>query len=171
MAGSDSEQLVPVSILASPFHAFDQSMPSARRPARRGHDDVVTRQISRNAVNPRASVVALTLLLALVGCGPESTKTVPDDLIGVWKTSEPKYADRPFQLSRDAITFWTGGGESYTRTVARVTRVREDGNVLYTVFYVDPADAERFEFKLAFYYDGSIRWKNRRDMAWAKERH
>ena len=146
-------------------------MPSARGPARRDHDDVVTRPTSRNAVNPRASVIAVTLLLALAGCGPESSRTVPDDLIGVWKTSDPKYADRPFQLTRDTITFWTGGGESYTRAVVRVTKVREDGNVLYTVFYVDPADAGRFEFRFAFYYDGSIRWKNRQDMAWAKERH
>jgi len=69
-------------------------MPSARGPARRDHDDVVTRPTSRNAVNPRVSVIALALLLALAGCGPESSKTVPDDLIGVWKTSAPKYADK-----------------------------------------------------------------------------
>lgn len=115
-------------------------------------------------------MIVFGLLLVLAGCGPESTKTVPDDLVGVWKTSAPKYADRPFQLTRDTITFWTGGGESYTRSVVRVTKVRENANVLYTVFYVDPADAARFEFRFAFYYDGSIRWKNRRDVAWAKDR-
>jgi len=149
-------------------------MPSARGPARRVGGHVITRPTSRNAVNPRASAIALALLLALVGCGPESTKTVPEELIGVWKTQEPNYADRPFQLTRDTVTFWTGGGEYYTRAVVRITKVQEDRNVLYTVFYTEPGDPEKFEFKFAFYYDaaadGAIRWKNQRHMVWMKER-
>lgn len=118
--------------------------------------------------------VAFVLVLVLAGCGPESTKTVPEDLTGVWKTSDPKYADRSFQLTRDSVTFWTGEGQSYTRAVVKVTKVQENRNVLYTVFYRDPGDPEKFEFKFAFYYDaaadGVIRWKNHQYMAWVRER-
>src|SRR5574341_1493240 len=143
-------------------------MPSARGPARRVAGHVITRPTSRNAVNPVASAIALALLLALVGCGPERTKTVPEELIGVWKTQAPDYADRFLELTRDSIRFGTGGDEFYVRSIVGVEKVLEDGSTLYTVFYIDPADPEKYQYKVAFYYDpgnqGVIRYKNRKDI-------
>lgn len=119
-------------------------------------------------MNPRKSVMALGLLLALVGCGPESSKTVPEDLIGVWKTSVPKYADTFIELTRTTITFGAGEKGTHLRSVVKVTKVQEEGGLLYTIFYTDP-DGQEYTF--AFYYDsadGVLRWKNQRTIAWMK---
>ena len=119
-------------------------------------------------MNPRVSVIALALLLALAGCGPESSKTVPDDLIGVWKTSAPKYADTFVELTRTTIAFGAGEKGTHLRSVVKVTKERNEGGLLYTVFYTDP---EGQEYTFAFYYDpadGMLRWKNQRTIAWMK---
>lgn len=116
-------------------------------------------------------LVASVILVFLSGCGPERTKTVPDELVGIWKTSVPKYADAYIELSRTTITFGAGEAGSYVRTVSSVEKVREGGNTLYTVFYVD---AQGVEYKLAFYYEpgngGMMRWKNQRSIAWARQK-
>jgi hypothetical protein len=115
-------------------------------------------------------VVAIVLLVALVGCGRERTKTVPDELVGVWRTTEPKYAGRFLGLTKTTISFGTGGDDFYTRTVVAVEKSREDGHTSYTVYY---ADAEG-EYKFAFYYEpadgGVIRYKNQTGIAWTKQK-
>ena len=75
------------------------------------------------------------------------------------------------QVSLVITRFLFGAGEagSYVRTVSSVEKVREGGNTLYTVFYVD---AQGVEYKLAFYYEpgngGVMRWKNQRSIAWTR---
>ena len=112
--------------------------------------------------------VAVALALVLAGCGPESSKTVPEDLIGVWKTSAPKYADTFIELTRTTITFGAGVKGTHLRSVGKVTKEHNEGGTLYTVFYTDP-DGQEYTF--AFYYDlgdGALRWKNQRTIAWTK---
>jgi hypothetical protein len=122
---------------------------------------------------PRKSMLVLSLLVALAGCGPERTKAVPSELIGVWKTTAPDYADRFLELGRDSIRFGTGGDQSYARSIVGVEKVVENAGTLYTIFYIDPADPEKYQFKVAFYYDpadqGVIRYKNRKDIAWTRK--
>ena len=114
-------------------------------------------------------VIVFAVLAALVACGPERTKTPPDELIGTWKTSAPKYADTFIELTRTTITFGAGEAGSHVRSIAAVEKVREDGNILYTVFYVDQGGQE---YKLAFYFDpangGVMRWKNQKSIAWTR---
>jgi uncharacterized lipoprotein YehR (DUF1307 family) len=112
--------------------------------------------------------VAVALVLALAGCGPESSKTIPEDLIGIWKTSAPKYAGTFIELTRTTITFGAGEKGTHLHSVGKVTRVRDEGGTLYTVFYTDSGGQE---YKFAFYYDpadGVLRWKNQRTIAWVK---
>lgn len=115
--------------------------------------------------------MALAVLAALVACGPERTKTPPDELIGTWKTSAPKYADTFIELTRTTIVFGFGDGKADVRSIVAVEKVRENGDILYTVFY---KDEEGTQYKLAFYYDpanaGVMRWKNQRTIAWTRVR-
>lgn len=116
----------------------------------------------------RTIPVAVVLVLVLAGCGPESSKTVPADLIGIWKTSAPKYADTFIELTRTTITFGAGEKGTHLRSVGKVTKERDEAGTLYTVFYTDPGGQE---YKFAFYYDpadGVLRWKNQRTIAWVK---
>ncbi len=116
--------------------------------------------------------IALVAAVLLVGCGSQS-RSIPDDLVGVWRTTTPTYADRSIEFTRTTITFGTGNGGSYTRTVVAVEKSEEQGEVLYTVSYRDPGDAEGRRSTFAFYYDpanaGAIRWNHRPEMVWTKE--
>ena len=115
-------------------------------------------------------VLAFSVLAVLAGCGPERTKTVPDELVGVWRTTDPKYADRFLELTKTTISFGTGGQDSYTRTVVAVEKRRGNGDTLYTVVYVDPQG----EYKFSLYYEavggGLIRYKNQKGIAWTRQR-
>jgi hypothetical protein len=127
-------------------------------------------RVARTTLAQPSIVIVIVFLAALIGCGGERTKSVPDELVGVWRTTAPKYADRFLKLTRTAIIFGTGGEGSYARTVVAVEKSREDGDTLYTVFYVDAEG----EYKLAFYYEsqngGVIRYKNQRAIAWTRQK-
>jgi len=93
----------------------------------------------------------------------------PDELLGTWKTLAPKYADTAIALTRTTITFEAGQAGSHGGSIEAVEKVRQDGNILYTIFYVDPAGQEH---SFVFYYDpadgGVMRWKNQRSIAWTR---
>ena len=99
-------------------------------------------------------------------CG--KNRTVPDDLIGVWKTSEEKYEDRFFEIDRTTITFGTGGENSDTHPI---TNIEVEKGSLCTIYY---KNAEGQEFKLSFTYQpagqGEIKFKNQDQIVWTKEK-
>jgi len=115
----------------------------------------------------------MLLLGLLVGCGPETTRTVPAELLGRWTTSAPKYADTFFELQPDTLLLGLAGGEIGTRPIAKVEKLTQGGETLFTVYYMDPLDTKRVEYKLAFFFDagagGVVRWKNQREIAWTRQ--
>jgi hypothetical protein len=103
-------------------------------------------------------------------CGKKPT--VPDDLIGVWKTSTPEYEDRFFEIKKDEIIFGTGEGNVDTHRISNIEmeKVRGAESSLYTIHY---KNLEGQEYKFSFYFDpikhGLIRFKNQDKMVWARE--
>lgn len=124
----------------------------------------------------RRIFLVFTLLTAILGCQARNEKTVPDALVGVWKTSAPKYADRPFEITKKVIVFGTGDRktEIYAITNVKVKKVQKKvqkhKNSLYTITYMNRAGQH---YKLSFYYypvnDGVIRFKNQQAIRWMKE--
>ena len=49
------------------------------------------------------------MVLSVCQCGKKTA--VPDDLIGVWETTAPTYADRFFEIKTDEVIFGTGEGK------------------------------------------------------------
>lgn len=130
------------------------------------------RRLGGRSAAAKGLLVAVSLAL-LAGCGPESTRTVPDELLGRWTSEAPRYADTFFELQRETLVLGLADGRREIRPVTRVERVRQDGETLFTVYYLDPADPKRTEFRLAFFFDagaGLIRWKNQRAIAWTRPR-
>ena len=128
-------------------------------------------QESRTTLMNRAVlVIAVVLAAASLGCRSERTTTVPNELVGVWKTSEPRYADRFLELTTTSIVFGAGEGAADIRPISGVQKVREQGGLLYTVLY---ANAEGREATFSFYYDpappGTIRLKNQRSFEWTRQ--
>ena len=118
-----------------------------------------------------ATFLTLIILIFVSHCG--KGEIVSDDVIGLWKTSEPTYADRSFEITKERITFGIGDGkfESYSIKKIRVEQSPQDKSRLYTIYY---EDGEGGDVTFSFYYyldnGGIIRLKNKKQMEWKKER-
>lgn len=113
--------------------------------------------------------LAIALLTTTVGCQSDNGKTVPDTLVGVWKTSHPKYADRFIEIKKEFVIFGTGGESSTVHAIADVDRIH-DGKNIYTITHLNHA-GQRYSF--SFYYDpsndGTMRFRNQKDILWTRE--
>jgi hypothetical protein len=122
-------------------------------------------------MNSRQALLIFTLLATIVGCQPATEKTIPDDLLGVWKTSEPKYADRFFELKKDAIIIATGENNTDTYSVASIEQAHDEEGLLYKIHYLN---LEGQQILFSIYYaptnHGVIRLANQKHFTWTRER-
>jgi hypothetical protein len=100
--------------------------------------------------------------------GCSQTVTVPQHLIGVWKTSAPKYADRHFAFDEYYVSFGVGGGEELFHPIREIETDEDSKGTTYTIHY---EDAEKEEWTLEISYNpengGIVRMKNSNDI-WKK---
>jgi len=115
-------------------------------------------------------ILICLIVLSTIKCGKETS--VPDDLIGVWKTTAPTYADRFFEIKKDEVIFGTGEGNFDTYPISEIKTEKDprEQGTLCTLYY---KNIEGQEYKFFFYYDpanqGTIRFKNQQEMIWTKE--
>jgi hypothetical protein len=122
----------------------------------------------------RKGLVVLILILSLspFQCGRKATISIPEELIGVWKTTAPPYADRFFEIKTDEVVFGTGEEtfDTYPITKIKTEKDPKEQRTLYTLYY---RSIEGQEYQFSFYYDpenhGTIRFKNQKEMAWTKK--
>jgi len=124
-------------------------------------------------MKPKAFLAALAVLIVvfIVNCG--KTPTVPDGLIGVWKTASPKYAGTFFELTRTSIRFGTKEETVNTFAITNIKKAKkkaEEEWTLYTIYYVAQEGME-YEFPIYFLPEGNgiIRFKNQMDIVWTRE--
>ncbi len=113
--------------------------------------------------------VVLALLTLVLGCGTKRYSALPDELVGVWKTSAPKYADRYIELQRHAVVFGTREGTVSRHVIDSVEEAGEAHQILYSISYTE--DGNRYRW--SFYYDPvakSIRLKNQIAIVWIRGR-
>jgi hypothetical protein len=110
-----------------------------------------------------ASWVAFSVIS---GCSRNDA--LPEYLIGTWKTSDPKYADRYLKFSEDFVMFGTGEGKEESYYIQEIRTEQDEGGLLYTIHY---EDQEKEEWTLTFVYHpdsgGTIKLKNSDDI-WEK---
>lgn len=113
----------------------------------------------------------LAIVLVFPGCRSPKNTTVPDQLVGVWRTTSPKYADRFFEITKNTITFATGGESVDVRPITKFETVPEKKSIFYAISL---KSQEGYEHQFSFYYDpsngGRIRFKNQKQIIWTKER-
>jgi hypothetical protein len=104
------------------------------------------------------------IFLVLVGCTQQGV-TVPQHLVGMWKTSEPRFADRYMKFTNYSLALGIGDGKEALYSIQKIKVSKSEGNsLLYTFHYVD---SENEKGKLAFIYDPSkrtIQLKNRTEI-------
>jgi len=117
------------------------------------------------------SIVAMALAVACTqGCHSEAPVRIPDELVGMWKTPDPKYASSYLQITNALIVFGTQEGTVEIRSLDGVTAERAEIRTLYTIDYSGVGGVRR---KFSFYYDprgpGTIRLRNQQHIKWLKE--
>ena len=113
--------------------------------------------------------VAFAILVTLPGCQSRESATVPDKLVGTWKTSAPKYVDRSFEITKNVIVLGTGQGNTDIHSISNIQEARDGEGILYTFSYTNrEGQPDRF----SFYYDsargGVIRFKNQQEIEWTR---
>src|SRR3989304_9747026 len=110
----------------------------------------------------RALVAVLIFFIIILGCESKKIAAVPENLIGVWETSDPTYADRTFEITRNEVIFQTGEQTFNTYSIKSIEMEKAPGEKdnLYTINYIDK---EGGKLKFFFYYNpaghGEITYK------------
>lgn len=112
---------------------------------------------------------ALLLALAAAGCGEDLAETAPPELIGHWTTTDARYADRGFDISRDSIVFHTGGESFTTHAIEGVATEESEGRTLYRVLYRMAPDEEPLAFSFHMDAGGEVRFRNQQGMVWTRQ--
>jgi hypothetical protein len=98
--------------------------------------------------------------------------TVPEELIGVWETTSPDYADRPFEIRTKEVIFGTGEDKFNTYPITKM-KIEKDLKEQKTLYIICHKNTTGQEYKFSFYYDptnqGTIRFKNQKEMVWTKK--
>ncbi len=120
------------------------------------------------ACRSSARRIGLVILLSLLvgGCALPN-EDLPTEILGRWATSEPRYADRFFEIQDEMLRFGTGGDDSEMYSIARVGTEPHPRGRLFRVTYL--VDGEELLF--AFHYDAAnstIRLHNQSDFEWTK---
>jgi len=116
-------------------------------------------------------IILLVAFTSLFAC-QAGEKTIPDELLGVWGTSDSKYNDCFFKLGKDSIIFVNtdpSGLYFNTNIISKIEIVIQEGKTLYNIFYKKVGE-EEYLFSFYYYPDkgGSIRLKNQTSIKWLK---
>jgi hypothetical protein len=125
-------------------------------------------KIVGNSKTLRILLASAIVITALSGCGGKVQPSVPEELVGKWKTSAPEYADRFFKLGKGSLSFGIGEGKTELYFIKQIEKVYEKGSTLFTLYY---ENVEGEEYQISFYYnqtEGVVRLKNQKEMAWRK---
>jgi hypothetical protein len=108
--------------------------------------------------------------ILLGGGACSDPELLPEELLGVWVTDAPAYAERSFTLRRDSVKFETGqGGQSGGRIKGLGVKWDRSRNAtLYTVEY----ETRVGELSFPFYYverdQPVILFKNQPGIQWTR---
>jgi hypothetical protein len=115
-------------------------------------------------------IVVLTLIGAsiFVSCTEKKTD-IPENLIGKWITSEPRYHDRFLEITKETLVYGLGGGKEDVYPISSITKDLKDDSILFTINF-ESKDGHKFtrSFSYAPCNGGEIRLKHEENVAWHK---
>ncbi len=116
------------------------------------------------------SVVLLALLAVVLykSLAPQRTEELPDEIVGSWRTTDPRYAETLLDIGRTTLVFGTADSSSTSHTIERVEQEDLELARLYTVHYRDEGGLN----ELSFFYiaiDSVIRFRNQRSLVWRRD--
>ena len=113
-------------------------------------------------------LIGAALFFLVSGCGTKTYMEIPGEVIGVWKTTDAKYADRYFELKKDSIVFGQGGHSATTYSITRVKVKDEKQQALYIIEYAG-SEAQPEEWDFTYDRDTNVlRLKSQNLIEWRK---
>jgi len=119
-------------------------------------------------------VAAMSVLIIIFsGYSCKKKTVVPGELLGVWKTTDPKYEGCYFEIKEDQVVIKTIEG---TVNVNAITGVKKDKKlsseerIYYIISYLTP---DKVEDALNIYYypkeeGGTLRFTSQEKIAWTR---
>jgi hypothetical protein len=97
---------------------------------------------------------------------------IPATLIGVWKTEDPRYEGRHFELTVDTVRLAMGQNGQTAFPIRKFEKNEEPRATVYSVAYLNLTDG--VTDTLSFSYEpangGVIRFRNQRNIRWQRDR-
>ena len=131
-------------------------------------------------IAPLGRVLLLLLPIVCSGCDWNRSRFIPNDLVGVWRTEDPRYRDRSLELGKANAVIGTGADKPSIESVESV-KIQSAGEE--TTYSIDcrSGDGTRHLLTLRFTPNagGEIRlshpqnvvWKRRPDTGILPQRH
>lgn len=136
--------------------------PKPRRPSNGGT------RVRVLAATLAAALLLAGVYLAVAGDWFRGPVQVPPELIGVWRTTAPSHADRPFQVTDSTLILHIGGTDSTVNPITAVRARRQAERAEYTIEYLSEGEAYLFSFTLTRGVEPVIRFRNQPGMEWRK---
>ncbi len=116
--------------------------------------------------------MAVVIFNLSLGCQSKADHTVPDKIVGVWRTSAQKYENCYLELTKDLIIFVNEdiAGHMITNSILKIEKIHKTEGILYSIHYEVEAGQP---YKISLHYDpldgGVLRLKNQEKIEWRKE--
>jgi hypothetical protein len=115
---------------------------------------------------------AIAALLAVMGCDPRKPAAVPAELLGTWRTQDPRYAGVFFKIESGNFSFATveGNVESYAIIKYEQPASRPDARVPAHVLH-GSRDGQKLQVTLVYESlgGGRLKFKNQDKVFWTRD--
>jgi hypothetical protein len=116
-------------------------------------------------------LVGFIILALLGGNSCKKELVVPDELLGVWETSEPKYEGCYFEVTSDEIIIKDREEDVNFFKITKI-EAEEDPDEDFVTYIITHADPEELPRELSLLYfpgeESTIRFKNQTNIVWVK---
>ena len=116
-------------------------------------------------------LVGFIILALLGGNSCKKEMVIPDELIGVWETSEPKYEGCYFEVTKDEIIIKDIEENLNFYKITKIEAEKDPSEefITYVITYIDLEERD-YEFPILYFpgEEGAIRWKNQTNIVWTK---
>jgi hypothetical protein len=96
----------------------------------------------------------------------DPTGPVPAEFVGVWRTTEARYQDRGFTITRDSLWLQLGSDVSLAHPLVGARQRRTGNAVLCTLVYGDSPSVQEMELQLN--PDFTVHLANSPSVQWRK---
>lgn len=93
---------------------------------------------------------------------------LPNEVVGMWRTTSPVYADRFIQIGQITISFGVGNAKVASGFIKEVEIIPEATRTLYNITYLQNGE----KLKISFYHvtgRGTLLLKNQQGIVWKRE--